>query len=734
MDSPIERPGAGAAHAASPGTRRRFELLEECRVLLLGRLSAVIAEALGRLGDDLTAEALKATRSEEQRALLDAVMMVRENRSAIETGFRRSFGDLFERRLFCRSAPASASPAELALVSDEVVQDQVTVERLSGRARSRLDPDEVLGVRARLGALLERDWFEESEHPASPQAIFEALKLALAELAPNPRVRTALLDAFEPYVTTNLNAIYGSVNERLVAHHVLPTIRREVRRQTSRQQTPHVRPAPMRENRQAPEAFAAAAPPAPVREDATREHALHLLADATALGSEPATPPPAPLLDALSRMQRELGAARGDPQQSVAHVPLPALIERAVSHGSLLDQVTVEIVAVVFDYVWADPRLPEAVREQLMRLPVVAVKAALLDRSFFARRAHPMRRLIDRISELGADPDIDTAAGASFVAGLAELIGRLLVDFDDDLEAFEDAIEQVDELAREEALRRIASIEAIAAETQRREAVALAEDEARAALGQRMDRDTPAFVREFLYRWWTVVLAHARTAAADPASAWDEALRSAEYLLWSVTPKHGDDVSRLASILPRMIRSLAQGVASVPMPSPERERFFDELLEAHTRQIASAKRRMNSPDAPRAVNAGLRLDSDGRVRFPARPRSAPADDSPATVSAAEAALEGLGRGRRIEILETGGRWTAYKLGWVSPARRLFVLTRHPDAATTLAGADLAAMLAADRARVLDDAPASERALAAVRAAGDPARTPAAGGLLDPLHG
>ena len=231
-----------ATHGATEGprldSRQRARLLEDCRELVLEKLSTVVAKALEKMAEDLTIEALKATRSDRQRALLDAVMLVREQRKSIEQNFRRYFADIFERRLFAR-ADADQGPAtstgpvsadDLSLVSDEVISDKIDVDRLIQRARSRLDPNEVLGIRARLGALLERDWFDEMSHPAAPEAIYEALRIAVNELAPSVEVRNALLAAFEPHVTGNLNAVYSSVNGRLVANQILPKIKPRVGR------------------------------------------------------------------------------------------------------------------------------------------------------------------------------------------------------------------------------------------------------------------------------------------------------------------------------------------------------------------------------------------------------------------------------------------------------------------------------------------------------------------------
>lgn len=820
MDSSGVRNAAAGSGVGSTGpaghSRRRFEVLEECRGLILERLTSVIAQALTRMSDELTAEALRSVRSDQQQALLDAVMLVRDNRMEIEGRFRRSFGDIFERRLFAMQGPApdGAAPeaqGELELMSDDVIRDKLSVDRLIGRARSKLDPDQVLGMRARFGALLERDWFDESQHPASPEAVYEALKSALAELSPRHEVKVALLDAFEPHVSQNLNGIYAVVNDRLRAHHVLPKIKRQV--QTSadtgaRRTGPDVASG-------APGAPGAAGPmqggaaPAGVPGQAGAHEAwvagsfgvIHPgmggggpampMHGHPGAGHGPMPPPgmyppgayppgtyqggpqggmpgthgagspgampvgdalfpmsPDDPLAALNHAMQEASAGRPNGRMHVARVlsnpamfgvadipvaavrpplvasltalqrgplplddasMLPQIVERVREQGSPLDQITVEIVSMVFDYIYADRRLPDQIKQQLLRLQVVAVKAALLDRSFFARRQHPMRRLLDRISEVGADPDADLAVGGALITALDATVARIIAEFDTDLGVFDAALASIDDIARLESERRTAEIEASSRAAALEEALAIAQEAARTELGRRIDKDSPAFVREFLHRWWTAVLSRARTAGDGSQDAWEAGLRTADYLVWSVAPKVSDDIPRLATVLPGLIRGLNHGLALVEIPPEARAAFFDELLRAHTLEIAAAKKRSQQAPSSRP-SVTVRLQQDGTVRFTPSP-SQQAVAVPA-VSASDALLSPLKRGQLIELAGDDGP-RLMKLAWISPARKLFILTRHPDESVTFAGGEFAFMLQRGQARVAADGSTLDRAIGSV---------------------
>lgn len=718
-------------------SRRRFELLQDCRELVISRLSKVIGEALNRMSEDLSGLALKSKDPEEQRSLLDAVAVVRQHRTEIELRFRRSFTDVFERRLFDRreeSAPQTAG--ELSLVDDSVLQAKLALDRLAQRARGKLDPDEVLGIRARLAALLDRDWFDEERHPASPDAVFEALKDSLTEIAPRPQVQSALLDAFEPHVSANLNQVYGTVNERLISNQVLPKIRPQVGTQAAHERTaPGERPAFSRAGDQPfadPRSGAAARPRAgadvaarlvqvdeQIRSvlsqlssgsETARASATRMLSnpDIFAVADLPIRAADAPLLDDLTQFQASSARAPAIPTELLADLGASAR-----EKGSPLDQLTVEIVSMVFDYIYADKRLADVIKQQLLRLQVVAIKAALIDRSFFARRQHPMRRLIDRITEVAADPDAELAAGSPLVRGVEEVVESVLLGFDRDLRIFDDARERIDALAAEEAVRRTERIAQLTRDAERAEAIAYARELARARVSDRVDPDTPEFVRTFLDDWWSLALAEAQVTGSGAAIGFDEGISVAEGLIWSVSPKTPDEVQRLAGLLPRLINGLMRGVRMVGVPDAERTAFFDSLLKAHTRAIDAAKQTAAAARKP----SNLRMQADGSIRFaPLVQAAAPAPAAPPPVEAQTVRLGELMRGDAIEVDADGdGNFRAFKLAWISPAQRLFVLSRYPEGAMSLERAALAALFDDGRARIVQAVPTLDQAIESISA-------------------
>ncbi|MCX7201309.1 MAG: DUF1631 family protein, partial [Burkholderiales bacterium] len=584
------------------------------------------------------------------------------------------------------------------------------------RAAGALDAEQVLGIRARLAALIERDWFDEARHPASPDAIFEALRMALAELAPRAEVKSALLDAFEPHVSRSLNGVYEAVNDQLRAHHVLPRLRPQVQtaadvmRRAGGSDTParpDAEPAPGGHasaeathraaaagavggpsssasggasggassgavgsasqsfagqtgwSGQAVAQFHEAMAQAQAGRAAGRRQMAQLLSNPAMFETDegPLAPVGPPLVAVLTDLQRDHHSGQ---------LPMtgPDIARHVRAQGTPLDQVTAEIVSLVFDYIYSDRRLPDPIKQQLLRLQVVAVKAALLDRGFFARRQHPLRRLIDCISELGVDPDQDLAPSGALVGGIAAIVDQVTATFVTDLAVFEQGIADVTALGQQQAELRAQRLARAEREAALREAMSLAQDEARVELERRLDQEVPAFVKDFLFNSWADVLARARCApdATAGAQAWSVGLRAAEYLIWSVLPKQSEEIARLAAVLPGLMRGLNRGLDLLELSADARSIFFDALLRTHTRELEAAKKRSATGAVPRAT--AVRLQADGTVGF--APDAAQTVRSPAQASASAAwpaSVQALVRGQRLDLHDGTVRRT-FKLAWI----------------------------------------------------------------------
>jgi Protein of unknown function (DUF1631) len=429
----------------------------------------------------------------------------------------------------------------------------------------------------------------------------------------------------------------------------------------------------------------------------------------------PTPEPESALIDSLHQIQAML---KIEPQAAGSQTGNRSeLVQSQVGErGSPLDRVTIEIVSIVFDYIYNDERIADTIKQQLLRLQVVAIKAALIDRSFFAQRMHPMRQLLDRMTEMSVDPDADTSVDSQLSMGTAETVDWILVNFDRDLSVFEAALVQLENLAQATQAAREDWLAKQTADSEREEAVAHAQMISVQEVADRCSSNTPEFIRSFLDTVWVPVLAKSKTDL-QPGIDSGRALSVVEILVWSVIPKMPEDVPRLASLLPPLISGLTGGLTMTEFSNQERERFFDQLLTAHRQAIDYAKtvtsiaQRADIPVGP------IKLDAAGKLQFIAPPVETPTLSAREALATEERTLENLERGVKLEVRRMQGPYGEqtkvthrFKLAWISPSKTLFVLSRHPAESISLTRSRMAAWLDSGKARIIDAESVVEEAI------------------------
>jgi hypothetical protein len=760
MSTPV-RPLGRAAEAGSRSATESKALLSQCRELARSKLSRIITEALDKIENDLFASAEASTSRAEQQVLFEAMAHVKKYRSDIARAFDGYFIEIFERRITSRrpggGAKGELAAGELSLLDDAALEEDLVVSDLARKTKNRIDPDQLLGIRARFGHLLSQELLEDETNPLSPEAVFEALKLACAKIPGDFAVKRSLLSAFQPYVAAGITTVYADVNQNLISHHVLPRIRHTVKRTAdglNMSQPFAVNPgmgasqavnlaqlwggagAPGMSTSQAlsvgqllGSGAAAGAgagammggagamgmsQPIPLPgggqfdlsallagvmhgPPAARAQVTRMLADPSryALESALATPASPALMSSLSALQAsplpidggfDFMAAIGDQVRSQSHP---------------LDQLTVELVTMVFDYILDDKSVPDAVKGEIARLQIVAVKAAILDRTFFARRQHPMRQLLDRIAELAADPEISADENSKFIVGLRGVVDYVVHKFTDDLAIFTAALETIESIVQEMRERQQTELTPTTAELTRKEEAEIAHATALAEIKRRVTRRTPAFVRDFLYNWWTKTLVDAYMRNRDGDDSWTHRLGVVDALVWSVAPLKTTEIQQLASMLPTLMRSLLRGMNAIEMPPDARHGFFNQLMQAHTASINAAKSQAKSHAAEEIADAGAAaLDADAAGSADADASDDAGQSDPSIDDYYLHTAMALERGAVVEFVE-GDAPVRSKLTWVSPKQTILLFTSSLAGARQLAPQAFADLLREQRARVVE---------------------------------
>jgi Protein of unknown function (DUF1631) len=371
------------------------------------------------------------------------------------------------------------------------------------------------------------------------------------------------------------------------------------------------------------------------------------------------------------------------------------------------DKITIDVIGLLFDYIFRDPSIPESLRNLFSRLQVPILKTALVDRSFFSDKKHPARRLLDHLAlaAIGATGDAGYRAGFELVA--AGVIDEVCRDFKVDFAVFDAADAKLQEFVDAEQSKAVAALdEEVAA------ALSVEEGEADRSHVRALIRDKlaghalPFDIRSFSETAWADYLTSLRVQHGTQSAEWTGGVQTLDDLLWSITVKERTaQKARLAKMVPTLIRSLRAGGTAMQIGDDRMKPFLDAVFQLHMAAI--------KPEAAKTV-----------------PAKAEASKAEAAAQSAETAeVVEFNAAQKIENVHDFvtemvlGTWIGFKRGetavtarlsWISPLRSKYIFTsRARSRAIVLTPEELALRLGTGKATLLvEPVPLFDRAVSA----------------------
>ncbi len=652
-----------------------------------------------------------------------------------------------------RRLDADASLASLRVLSAFDQERQAALKDAT-RFLDRFTHREIAALDLRVDELADDGSTRDIDNPFAVTYVLDALGASARAVFPNPRVWRPFMERMLDDLTPDVNKLYISLNRFLADRGVLPEIKAALRARSALRPaddrdllptftnmlhgakqdvlnvvvpdlpaSPGARPALVFAERQSPPTTAFAG--------VDEMSAAKILAGLTALaaagaqatahgGPTTGMAPPGgfpsleplmalgtstPLFATLAHWQHlDLPAAiasaappsaPGAAESSVVPLNLIPHIRTAIE-GQIqndTDRITMDVIALLFDYIFRDPSIPDEQRNLFGRLQVPIVKAALLDRAFFSDRRHSARILLDNLADaaVGANHSDDyQAAFAALAAGIVEEINR---DFDVDVGVFRAA--NIRLAAFIDAERHRVS-EASAGDVEAALASEDSEADRSTVLVFLRDRlaglDIPFEVRSFAETLWADYLTTLRRQYGPDSAEWNAAVQTLDDMLWSIMIKErSSQKARLTRMIPKLIGALRKGVAAIGA-APERVKsFFEALYQLH---IAAIK----TPVAPLG-GEGAEVDTDA---------IAPAPPVNVHDFVSEMAV-----GTWLSFTKEGRSLNA-RLTWVSPLRTKYLFTsRSRSRAFVYTPEELAYELSSGLASlVVEPVPLFDRAVSA----------------------
>ena len=333
-----------------------------------------------------------------------------------------------------------------------------------------------------------------------------------------------------------------------------------------------------------------------------------------AAGNRPslADAPPAPaasprLMGAIRHAQESLqrrpaGSAAADSSGAVNPSSAPRALEEIGARNQAFKQVlkqaasnpaeraTIEIVAMMFQSILTEERIPATVRVWFARLQMPVLRVAVSEPDFFAAADHPARRLIDRMGACvmgfntaqSSGPGNERASNDALEREIKRVVqvveaypdtGRRV--FATVLTEFEKFLDHYFENENQASKRGVS----LAQQVEQRETLAIQYTiELRKMLSEVPVQDG---VRDFLFHVWADVLAVTAVRAGAQSDVTKVMKRAAADLIWSASAKASrEERAEVIRRLPPLLKTLRDGMGHAGLPTDKQDEHVRSLNNA----------------------------------------------------------------------------------------------------------------------------------------------------------
>lgn len=506
---------------------------------------------------------------------------------------------------------AGGNTQKLSLVDDETIEREIVTSRLALAIMDRASW-EFNDLRTRV-ALLERREELDPHDPLRTHVVARMVTLAWAQAG----LSDAALRDLQPILQAEFGLLvqeaYHEANAWLVSQRVLPDIdlRPLIRRVKGGVTTAYAGLAEVHQETRMmtrPGAVAEGDPQAGPGEKAMAalanlnrmiERQVPAFSDTARIGQRRSVSPA--LSDAIGQAQQgvQRRLERADPGGASVS---PALLEELNLRKQALkraaetpvERATIEIVALLFQSILTEERIPSSVRVWFARLQMPVLRVAVGEPDFFATIDHPARQLIDRMGACVMGFDASASAVGDSLEGEIKRVVQVVEAYPDTgrrvfqtvLTEFERHLEHYFKSENEATKRGVS----LAQQVEQRETLAIQYTiELRKMLNEVPVQEG---VRQFLFQVWADVIAVTALRHGVQSEVTKGMRSAAADLIWSAGAKVSrEERAEVIRRLPPLLKRLREGMEAAGVQAAKRDEHLatlnDSLAAAFTAKAAA---------------------------------------------------------------------------------------------------------------------------------------------------
>ena len=259
--------------------------------------------------------------------------------------------------------------------------------------------------------------------------------------------------------------------------------------------------------------------------------------------------------------------------------------KKADSEG---EKAIIEVVALMFQSILTEDRIPPAVRIWFARLQVPVLRVALAEPEFFSNMEHPARKLIDRMGSVALGFDSTALSGSALEAEIKRIVQVIEQYPETGRRVFQLVFEEFKKflgraLTEGGAAQQMASL---AQQIEQKDALTV---QYTIELRRMLEPvPVPEPVREFLFRVWSEVLAMAAVRRGPQAADTLRYKQAAADLLWVVSPKsERAERTRVVQQLPSLLHTLREGMEGLALGTADQDAHIKSINDAVVQAFVS---------------------------------------------------------------------------------------------------------------------------------------------------
>jgi hypothetical protein len=601
------------AHLAKRMAKKEInnQLISQGRQILSTSFSKILKSFFEKIDDELFVLSDKAENSTLQATYFDAMRYVRKERSRMQNNYlkliERGYDDFWAEKAKSFAASDQTENDEFSLVENEMLEEDLAIVTMTDKGENRYY-SELYALNKRFAALLNADEVSKEQNPVAPAQLCQAFRSTLDPLTLDLEIKLVIYKIFDRLVLSNVGAIYVELNSLLISQGVLPKIQKKIRKQGS---SSSAKPGGMGADADKEEfngdgySGEIATPEEMSSEQLEFFRSLQNLIgvyrqrhdggySVGSVGSGPAYEMNE-VMDVLSMAQSNItGNASPLPHGENLKVYLADSL-RGIQPGgdqrpfASMDEDVIDMVGMIFDYILEDKNLPDTVKALLGRLQIPMLKVAILDKGFFARKGHPARELLNRLSKAGGELSNDDCELSNPVfAEIEAIVEQILNGFDQNSELFEELLAEFAEFLERDENRCQVLEERTLQVTESKEKILLAKKQTAYEMAKQMQgKRIPSVVKDFIEDSWKGVIMLAALRAGREPEGMERAVSVVGRLIESVTPPSSvEEKQRILGTIPLLLKEVRIGLENISVDSHEMAKFFKDLEQCH---IASLK-------------------------------------------------------------------------------------------------------------------------------------------------